>query len=427
VRRRALLAGLAVLLVAACSGERSNLDRDAAVTVRGTLEDVDGTPLAARPVRLGSGVSALEGGAGVLTVGLFCLSGECSGDFFDEQSGDDGAYAFELTGADAQSTFGEAVSFLLTASGPPAGAHPSGPAVSARFRIQTEALTLPPLRLIDPALTVEAEGPRVAARWDAAAPAPFTVTYATTASEPAWEASATEPAVVLDGRVLEDVTGLATVSGSRTDAVDGSDLTISWRSSAVAFRGGFGAPPSRGAACELRSADGAVAELGACPLTDGSFRSPGIASTVCPPAASTPSTAPCPAAERVRVHLPTAVPADLLVVRGCTGPCRVAVVAPNGSASDIGPISGPFGTLALPGAPVQAVDVVTDDPTSLAEVSVWSPPAEAATGLRPVEADDVAAPATGGADGPDRRGPIAAAVVLLVGVAILLGRSRTSA
>ncbi len=427
MRGRALLAGLALLLLAAaCSGERSNLDRDAAVSVTGTLQDVDGTPLASRPVRLGSGVSGLEGGAGVLTVGLFCLSGECSGDFFDSTSDDEGAFAFELTGADAQSTFGEAVSFLLTASGPPADDHPVGPAVSARFRIQTEALSLPPLRLVDPALTIAAEGPSVAARWDAAAPAPFTVAYATRAGEPVWEAASTEPAVVLDGRLLEDVTGLATVSGSRTDAVDGSDLTISWRSSAVAFRGGFGAPPSRGAACEVLAAAGAVAELAACSLTDGSFRSPGIPSTVCPPAGSTPATAPCPIAERVRVHLPSPVPADLVVVRGCTRPCRVAVVAADGGTTDVGPISGPFGTLPLPGTPVQAVDVVTDDPSNLAEVSVWAPPTESAPALLPVEADDVAGRAPDD-DEPDRRAPIAVAVVLLVATAVLVGRSRSAA
>ena len=43
-----------------------------------------------------------------------------------------------------------------------------------------EALTLPPLRLVDPSLSIAAEGPTVAARWDAAAPAPCTVRYATT-------------------------------------------------------------------------------------------------------------------------------------------------------------------------------------------------------------------------------------------------------
>jgi hypothetical protein len=426
VRGRALLAGLALVVLTACSGERSNLDRDAAVSVRGTLQDVDGAPLASRPLRLGSGVSGLEGGAGVLTVGLFCLSGECSGDFFDATSDDDGAFAFELTGADAQSTFGEAVAFLLTASGPPADDHQVGPAVSARFRIQTEALALPPLRLVDPALTITAEGSGVAARWDAGAPAPFTVAYATSHGEPVWKASSTEPAVVLDGRVLEDATGLATVSGSRTDAVDGSDVTISWRSSAVAFRGGFGAPPSRGAACEVVAAGGAIAELAGCSLTDGSFRSPGIPSTVCPSTSTAPATTPCPVAERVRLHLPSPVPADLLVLRGCTRPCRIAAVAEDGTSTDIGPITGPFGTLALAGTPISTLDVITDDPTNLAEISVWAPPSEAAPALLPVEVDDVAPPGPGDAE-RDRRVPIAAAVVLLVVTAVLLGRTRGSA
>jgi hypothetical protein len=422
VAGRALLAGAALLLVLVGScAERSNLDRDVAVTVRGTVHDVDGEPLAARPVRLGSGVSDLEGATGALTVGLFCLSGECAGDSFDDRSGEDGSFSFELTGADAQSTFGEAVSFLLSTSGEPRGKHPTGPAVSARFRIQTADLALPTLRLVDPGLRLAADGPAVTASWEADAPAPYTVSYATRDSEPVWEASVAAPAASADGRVLEDVTGLATVGGSRTDAVDGSDLTVSWRSSGVAFRGGFGAPASRGAPCDVRSSAGLATEIAGCPLTDGAFRRSAIPQSVCPEPAGEGTTTSCAPAEGIRVHLPTAVPADLLVVRGCTAPCRAEVVTGDGAATDVGPVSGAFATVALAGAPVTAVDIITADVTSLVEVSVWAP-ARQQPALAPVE-DEAVRGAPMGDTGRDPR-LVAAAIVLLLGALAFAIRAR---
>ena len=419
--RRALLGGVALLLVSAC-GESSKVDRDATVTVQGTLQDVDGTPLVSRPVRMGSGVSGLEGGAGFLTVGLFCLSGECAGDFFDARSGDDGAFAFELTGADTQSTFGEAVSFLLSTSGEPHGEHPTGPALAARFRIQTDQVTLPALQLVDPNLQIDAQGSTVSATWDGTAPAPYTVGYATADGVPVWEATATEPAATVDGRVLEDVTGLATVSGSRTDAIEGSELEISWRSSGVAFRGGFGPPPSRGASCELRSGDGLVAEVDGCRLADGSWQRAGLPGTVCAPASTGTATTPCAPVERVRIHLPDAVPADLLVVRGCTDPCRAAVVDASQEATDVGPVSGPFGTVALRGAPVTAIDIITDDVTSLVEVSAWAP-ASQGPALLPVDVPAGLVPGGDQADG-GRPWVAAVAVALVLGVLVALGPAR---
>jgi hypothetical protein len=422
VLRRALLGGVALLLVSAC-GESSNLDRDAAVTVQGTLHDVDGAPLASRPVRLGSGVSGLEGGSGFLTVGLFCLSGECSGDFFDARSDDDGSFAFELTGADTQSTFGEAVSFLLSASGEPRGEHPTGPAVAARFRIQTDQLSLPDLQLVDPDLRIEARGASVSATWDDAAPAPYTVGFATPDGLPVWEVTAAERAATVDGRVLEDVTGLVTVGGSRTDAIEGSELAVTWRSSGVAFRGGFGAPPSRGGSCELRSSDGAVVEVDECGLADGSMQPAGLVGTVCAePTAETPSP-PCAPAERVRLRLPEAIPADLLVVRGCTDPCRAAVVgAPGGAVTDVGPISGAFDTVVLGGAPVTAIEVITEDVSSLVEVSAWAP-ATPGPALLPVDDPTDVLQDTDRA-GKDRRWVAAVAVGLIVAVVLVLGRVR---
>lgn len=419
------LGGAALLLAGAC-GERSNVAPDAAVTVRGVVTDVDGTPLAARPVRLGSGVTAVEGGAGFLTVGLFCLSGECSGDFFDATTGDDGSYAFELTGSDTQSAFGEAAPFLLSTSSEPRGEHPTGPAVAARFRIQATDLALPTLGLVDPDVQLGGDGDEVTAGWDgAAAPGPYRVAFASTDGVPVWEAPVAEPTWRADGRVLEDTTGVMTVSGSRTDSVEGSDLDVTWRSAGLAFRGGFGAAPSRGASCELRSADGAVRALDGCPLTDGSFQVASLPTTVCPDPAAGSATTGCAPVASVRVRLSAPVPADLLVVRGCADPCHAAVAAAEGAAtSDAGPISGTFATAALPGTPVAVVELTTDDVSSLAEVSLWSPTAAPdGQALLPAEGP----PVPGGSDGGGSRGravAIVAAAALLIGAAVLVGRGR---
>ena len=426
VGRRALLVGLALLLGGACT-EPSRIDRDAKVTVEGTVEDVDGAPLASRPVRLGSGVSGLEGSAGALTLGLFCITGECTGDFFDAETDADGRYSFELTGADTQSAFGEAVSFLLSTSGEPRDDQTTGPVVSARFRIQTEALTLPTLRLVDPRLRLTAEARTVVARWEASAPGPYALGFTGPGRALVWEASAADPAATVDARVLEDVTGLATVAGVRTDQATGSDVTTHWRSPGLAYRGGFGAPPSRGAACEARAADGLAQALDGCPLTDGSFDVAGVLGSVCagPATSAGSSTQPpaCAPVERVRVHLPRPVAAELLVVRGCSEPCRAdTVVADGGTAIDVGPVSGPFATVALGGTRVTAVDIVTTDPTSLAEVSVWGPVAEGPA-LRPVADPEALAPTTGD-DEEDRRVPAALATVALLGALVLLYRLR---
>ena len=402
-----------VLVVAAACGEQSNLDPDASVQVSGVVQDVGGGPLEDRPVRLGSGVSLSEGGVAFLSVGLFCLTGECAGDSFDTTTADDGSFSFDLTGRDAQSAFGETVSFLLSTSAAPAGDHPVGPAIAARFDIQTTALELPALRLVDPEPRLRSSGTDVAVEWAGnVAPGPYVAGFSDRHGLPVWAAEAAEPRAVLDGRVLEDVTGILTVSGTKEDAVEGSDLTIDWRSSATAFRGGHGAPPSRGATCAVVAADGSAETLDECRLTDGSFERADATPFVCPPPAGTSSTSACPAATAVRIQLAEPVPADLVVVRGCAESCLVSVIAPGAPArADVGPVTEPYGTVALDGSPVAAVDVVTDDVSSLGEVSVWSPVADKPA-LLPLEDGQVF-------DVDDDDGwPVAAVVVAAVAILV---------
>jgi hypothetical protein len=371
--RRATLAGALVLLLslAACT-DQSKVAADAPVRVSGTVRDTTGAPLGDRPVQLGAGVTNLEGGFGVLTAGLFCLSGACSGDAFDTTTAADGTYALELTGKDTQSAFGEATSFLLSASGAPDAAHPTGPAVGARFRIQTEDLSLPALQLVDPQPRLASADAHLLMQWDATvAPGPYEVEFVDVDDQSlVWAVSTPGAEALIDGRVLEDALGRATVGGSSKDAIEGSDLDISWVSASLAFGGGFGAPPSRGAACEAIAADGTSTPMAPCPLTDGSFAS---TTTV---------------TRRVRTTLPSPVAADLIVVRGCTATCRVWVT-PEGAPApiEVNAVSAPFAALALDGAPLVAVDVElpSDGIASLAEVSVWAPAPADASPLRAVD------------------------------------------
>ena len=421
-RTRGVLTGvlLLALSVAACT-EQSKVAADAPVRISGMVRDTTGAPLVDRPVRLGAGVTTLEGGLGVLTAGIFCLSGACSGDAFDTTTAADGTYALELTGEDTQSAFGEATSFLLSASGAPDAAHPTGPAVGGRFRVQTEDLTLPPLQLVDPRPRLSSTDAHAVLEWDpTAAPGPFEVQFVDVDDERVvWAVSSPGAEAQVDGRVLEDALGRVTVGGSSKDAVEGSDLHLSWVSPSLAFGGGFGAPPSRGAACEAIAADGTSSPMAPCPLTDGSFASTTTLTNL------------------VRTTLPSPIPADLVVVRGCATTCRVWVT-PEGAPApvEVSAASGPFAAIVVDGAPLVAVDVElpSDGVASLAEVSVWAPAAAEATPLRDVEDPSAVAGELGADDDSGGRGwwsVIAGGLILItvlaLGVAVGRAGSRRRA
>lgn len=403
---------LALVLLVAC-GEQSKIDPDAPVSVAGAFRDTDGSPLVDRPVRLGSGVTTAEAGFGVLTVGLSCLGGGCTGDSFDTTTADDGTFELALEGRDTRSSFGEATSLLLSTSAPPPADRPSGAAISARFRVQTTDVDLPVLTLADVRPSLEAgAGGTVTARWDgSAAPAPYTLTYLGTAGERVWETSVTEARADVDGRVLEDVTGLATVTTSRADAIEGSTLEVTSRSSGVAFRGGFGPAPSRGSGCEIRSDAGAVQPLDACPVTDADLTPAVLSPVVCPTGSGDASTTACLPADRVRIVLDQQVAGQLVVVRGCTDPCRVEGIGPGDEVMGAGPVASPFGAATLDGRPLRAVDVISADLSTLAEVSVW-PAVQGDQPLLPVR--DPEQLVDGAAEDDGASGPITARAALAV-------------
>lgn len=109
----------------------------------------------------------------MLTLGLSCTSGGCTGDGFETTTDAGGTYVFTVMGSDTQSTFGEAVTELVSVTAAPGPGHVSGAAVSTRFKVQVTDVRLPVLDLVDPGLVVE-PGADVVAGWSTPRPAPTT-------------------------------------------------------------------------------------------------------------------------------------------------------------------------------------------------------------------------------------------------------------
>jgi len=369
-----------LVALAACS--QSDVDPEADVVIEGRVLDVDGSPLDDRPVHLGVGMSPGDLGVAVLTLGLSCTGGEC-GDRFDTTTDGDGAYSLTLKGSDTQSFFGSAEETVLSASAAPGDGEVSGASVSATFEVQTERVRLPDLALVDPGVRVE----RDEVTWDPASG--FDVAaFETDAAVPVWRTTGAGSAPV-DGRILEDATGRVVVAGVVADEIEGSDVRIVRRSPGIGFVGPYGAPPSRGAGGEL---------------TDGDL--------VTDVALTAPAT----------IALTDAVPAELVVVRGCEATCAVETSADGQTFVAAGAVTGAHGVIELPGADVRVVRVTA---TSLREVSVWGPAPE----IEREDADesslrDVFGIAGGDDDGSPSPWLVAIAAAAAGGMLVAVSRAR---
>lgn len=361
-------------LLVAC-GERSRVDPEAQIDVVGSVRTPDGGALVGGPVRMGAGVSTGDGVLAVLTLGLSCASGACTGPVFDTTTDDTGSFAFTIEGRDTQSSFGAAVSQLVSVSAAPTGDDVSGAAASARFRIQTTTVRLPPLDLVDPGLVVDADGGAVTALWSTPAPGPYELRFETADPVPVWTVVAPGPPTAIDARVLEDTAGRAVLTGASTTAIEGSDVALGWRSPGVAYTSGAGVPASRGRDCTFVDAGGVVgAETGSCALTDGELSVAAAAPPICAGDPSTTTTA-CSAPEAVLIDLDSPVPAELVVVRGCDGGCTVDVSADGRTYRPAGAVADEFGAAVLDGQAIVSVRVGLGSTPggSLREVSVWGP------------------------------------------------------
>lgn len=170
-----MLAGLTVMvaMLASGCGETSRVDPNATLHVTGRAVTPIGSPLIHRAIRLGAGVPDDDATLAVLTAGLACTGGRCSGTVFDSTTSATGGYSFTLRGKDTQGSFGKVKSELVSVTAAPTSEQVSGAAASARFVIQTNTVELPVLRLVDPGLAVGSQGPDVVSRWAASSPGPY--------------------------------------------------------------------------------------------------------------------------------------------------------------------------------------------------------------------------------------------------------------
>jgi hypothetical protein len=96
--RPGMLAGLTVMvaMLASGCGETSRVDPNATLHVTGRAVTPIGSPLIHRAIRLGAGVPDDDATLAVLTAGLACTGGRCSGTVFDSTTSATGGYSFTL-------------------------------------------------------------------------------------------------------------------------------------------------------------------------------------------------------------------------------------------------------------------------------------------------------------------------------------------
>lgn len=415
-RSGAFVIAVLLLVVAPACSEHSRVDPNARVHVTGGVVDPSGAPLAGRPVHLGAGITDSDVGLAIFTVGLSCATVGCRGKQFDTSTDGTGAYSFTLKGSDSQSTFGEAVNELVTASAAPGPHDVSGASVSARFRIQTTEVQLPVLHLVDPGLRVTRDDGGIEATWSTAAPGPYELTFENGDAGPVWRVMTADSASTVDPRVVEDTNGRVVLGGAAQDRIEGSAVDLHWRSPGVGYAG-VGAPPSRGRPCTFVDATGALLPAsGGCSLTDGQL--------------SRATGAPPQGAAAADVSLAQPVPATLVVVRGCASSCDVAVTSDGTTFTTAGTATGDDAVVALDGTPIKGVRVgLGSSPSQLREVSVWGPAPS------PAAAPDVGdlrhrfGSATSASHVPVLLVVLAAvlAAAVLVGLGIVIGRRRVRA
>jgi hypothetical protein len=293
---------------------------------------------------------------------------------------------------------------------------------------------LPRLELVDPSLAVTGQQD-VTAQWSTPRAGPYELTFEVAKEVPVWRTVAAQSPATVDPRLLEDTSGRAVLAGTFDDAIEGSDVTLTWRSPGVAYVGGMGPPPSRGMPCRFMDGAGASTPRQECALTDGDLTtaaSPGP--PVCAEVARATTTTGCAGATWAVVDLTRPVPAELVAIRGCEQGCAVEVSEDGTTFRPVGTAGKDFGAIDLDGRPIASVRVsLAEFGARLREISVWGPrPSRPA--LRTIAARDqdrLRRPFTGEPDGRGARSWLMWLALALAGAALLavgfaLGRRRAS-
>lgn len=437
------LSMVAVTLLVAAACNQSQVDPEADVSIGGTVQRQDGSPVADERVALMKEASAGDVFLGVASLGLVCLESEISicGEQRVTTTAGDGSFVYELKGSDVQGSFGEASIMELATALDRGEGELAGPGVNTRFQVQTEAVRVP-LRTWESPVEVVGAGGDVRVAWadppgDVFPPEADMgdltrrVVFRSGPEETVWGQSAPMPSLTLDARVLEDTRGDVAVFSEVDDIMvapeAGTDLEVLLRSARYGYVSPAGAPPSRGASCSVDGPDGQPVPQAPCTLTDGGY------SEEFRPATCPPSDEDCvePDHTQVVVDLGSPIDIDLVVVRGCPGTCSVEASEDRSGWQPVGASGGELGPRDF-AAPVEPpvrgryVRVTSDERVDgLREVSVWDGRRPSLEGSLLVSPDEVSSDFLPDRDGGDGGGPslwlIGVLLVVFLGIGVAVG------
>lgn len=322
MRRLPVAVLLAAVAVAAC-GTASEVDPDATVEIRGQVVHQDGSPVGGTDTVLVKEIGVDEFLSGATTVmttwGFACVAhadvDPCGEYAHRATTGGDGAFRFELRGADVQSGFRTASTMTATAAAPADGDERAGAATSLSFLVQREALELPTLHLWEPDIAIEQADGQLTVDWPTLpegypADASYEAVFVDAGGRPVWTLS--DAGSRIDVRVLEDLGGGVAVQATAETSVDDLDADVAFRSGQHPVEGP-GAPPSRRASCS--GTDGELAQMVVpCPLTDGDLAT--LADVDIDDCPEGQTQCPAPADSAVVIDLNSELDLSLLVLRG---------------------------------------------------------------------------------------------------------------
>lgn len=185
---------------------------------------------------------------------------------------DEGAYRFELKGADTQGSVGNAVTWVFAASTDALDGEVQAPVAEASTIIDRVEVEIPVVRLWRAALGVSPQGEGYALSWDEApADVSGAATYTAALGTPhgdAWRTSGAPTNATWRDTDVEDFEGtLAVADGRGTSGVE--SFHVRHTSQRVPWTPGDAVPQSRGAACFVDREGASSPVEGPCPATDG--------------------------------------------------------------------------------------------------------------------------------------------------------------
>ena len=360
---------MAVLaVITACGVQSSSIDPNATVSISGKALSVDGYPLANTKVVLVKELDLGESVGGLfvtaVTLGLACLADHppalCAKNAHVATTDGNGAYSFSVKASDTTGSFEVASTMEVMVHGAANDMEVSGPTAMAEFSVQTTSLALPDLRLWKPNRSFGANGQ---AAWTAlpasygTSPA-YSVELYDLHGNPWWVTGPMQPGDRFDSRILEDLNGAVDVAARAHGTAPGTTVDFTYASAALHMHGAAGPPPSRAAHCAAVTSGGVGAFDTSCALTSGNLGQHLPASFG--------------SATGVIVDLGHEGAVSLVVVKGCTAQCAVAVSSDLTGWSQSGTLSGAYAT-----APVtlnrsaRYVRISGADIAGLRQVSIW--------------------------------------------------------